>query len=206
MLRGEADLDLRMPVAPGPDLESVWHAFRTRLRSFVAGRVPRAADGDDIVQTVFLRLHQSLPALRDAERVHAWLYRTARRAIADHYRAPQRRREVAAGGLSELEVMAEADIPPADADDFLAFAACVAPMVETLPAAYREAIVLADLREVRVADAARAAGITLTAMKSRVRRGRQQLRRMLIECCDPETGPAAGRCASPDSRCGHSCA
>ena len=205
MLRGEAVRDLRLPVAPRPDVESVWHGFRGRLRAFVAGRVPRDADADDIVQDVFLRLQQSLPAVRDAERVHAWLYQTARRAIADHYRAPARRREQPSGGAAELEVLSAAGAPATTDEDFLAFAACLAPMVETLPAPYREAIVLADLREVRVADAARAAGVTLTAMKSRVRRGRQQLRKMLADCCELEAG-GPGRACGPESSCGGSCA
>ena len=193
MLRGEAGPNLRMPLAP--DVESVWHEFRDRLRAFVARRVPDA-DVDDIVQVLFLRLHQNLPALRDAERVHAWLYSAARRAIADRYRAPMRRREVPAGGAAELEAMATVDSAPGDPDaDFLVFAACLAPMVDALPAPYREAIVLADLREVRVADAARAAGVTLTAMKSRVRRGRQRLRGMLTACCDLEARRAPATCA-----------
>ena len=157
VLRGEATRDVRLSIAPAPDIEPIWHSFRGRLRAFVAGRLPRGADADDIVQDVFLRLHQSLPALRDADRVHAWLYRTARRAIADHYRVPARRREQPSGGAAELEALAPVEAPPAEAAaDFLAFAACLAPMVETLPAPYREAIVLADLREVRVADAPRA--------------------------------------------------
>jgi RNA polymerase sigma-70 factor (ECF subfamily) len=203
LLRSDAVRHLRVPVAA--DLEAAWHGFRARLRAYVARRIPRASDADDIVQSVFLRLHESLPGLRDADRVPAWLYRTARRAIADHYRSPARRRELPSGGAAELEAMAGSERPP-DGPDFHAFVGCVAPMVDALPAPYREAIVLADLREIRVADAARSAGVTLTAMKSRVRRGRQQLQRLLAACCELEAGRAPAARESPEAGCGGSCA
>src|SRR4029453_7441764 len=71
---------------PTLDTSALWLEFRSRLRSFVARRIADRADVEDMVQWVFLRLHESRGRLRQADRVHAWLYRTARRAIVDHYR------------------------------------------------------------------------------------------------------------------------
>ena len=61
------------------------------------------ADVDDIVQWVFLQLHRSLGEIRSGERIHAWLYSTARRAIADYYRSRSRRREVPSGDALDLD-------------------------------------------------------------------------------------------------------
>src|SRR6185295_3394933 len=107
VLHGRAVGELWMPVAepavaaaaapPLLDTGALWLAFRGQLRAFVARRISDGADVDDIVQFVFLRLLQSLNALREAERVQAWLYRTARRAIADYYRERSRKREVPSG-------------------------------------------------------------------------------------------------------------
>ena len=78
---------LRMQVA-----DPVWVELRSRLRSFVAGRVADQAVHDDLVQEILLRLHSSLPRLRDTDRLDAFAYQIARNAIIDHYRRPDRER------------------------------------------------------------------------------------------------------------------
>ena len=93
LLPGRGLRTLWMPVVPvlgpppgrGPDVDTaaLWLEFRGRLRAFVARRISDGADVDDTVQWVFPRLHESQAGLERTDRVHAWLYRTARRAIAD---------------------------------------------------------------------------------------------------------------------------
>ncbi len=62
-------------------------------------------------------------------------------------------------------------------------AACMAPMLRQLSPAYRQALTLADLEGVSQAEAAKRAGVTISGMKSRVQRGRKQLKAVLEECC-----------------------
>jgi RNA polymerase sigma-70 factor (ECF subfamily) len=57
------------------------------------------------------------------------------------------------------------------------------PMIRQLPPAYREAITLADLEGVNQAEAAARVGLSVSGMKSRVQRGRKQLKAVLEECC-----------------------
>ena len=168
--------------------ETLWSLFRDRLRAFVVRRVPHAADADDIVQWVFLQLHRSLGEIRSGERIHAWLYSTARRAVADYYRSRHRRREVPVGDVFDLDALPPGrDAVRGDDDgEPQAVAECLAPMVEMLPASYREAIVLTELQGLRLADAAQRTGVSLSGMKSRVQRARQKLRAMLLECCHLE--------------------
>src|SRR6476661_1624706 len=82
--------------------DTAWAELHANIRGFVRRRVREPADVDDIVQQVFLRVHQSLPTLRDAEKLHAWIYQTTRRTIVDHYRAPAHRREVPAGAAIDV--------------------------------------------------------------------------------------------------------
>ena len=78
-----------MPAEPdiGLDTARVWEEFAKRLRAFIAGRVSNAADVDDVLQTVYLRIHTRLPSLRSGTRLEVWLYRITRNAIIDFYRA-----------------------------------------------------------------------------------------------------------------------
>jgi RNA polymerase sigma-70 factor (ECF subfamily) len=168
-------------------LDLPWQELQGRLRAFIGRRVRNAADVDDLVQRVLLRIVSRAGDLRRAERVHAWMYRIARNAIADHYRSPTARREQASGGILEIAAATAPGIPaPTGGDDRAALrelAACLPPMIGRLPPRYREAIRMAELEGVTQADAARHAGVSLSGMKSRVQRARLQLRALVEECC-----------------------
>jgi RNA polymerase sigma-70 factor (ECF subfamily) len=167
--------------------EPPWEELHDNLRAFISRRVRNQADVDDLVQRVLLQIVKGLGSLRHAERLHAWVYRTARNVIADYYRAPFARRQVASGGADDLASVDAAEPRASSGEDDRAalqeLAACMAPMIRQLPAAYREAITLADLEGVNQADAAARAGVSLSGMKSRIQRGRKQLKAVLEECC-----------------------
>ena len=165
--------------------ETVWLEFRERLRAFVSRRVSNPADVDDIVQWVFLQLHRSLGEIRSGERIHAWLYSTARRSIVDYYRSAPRRREVLAGGAPELDALRPGVDTSTDDENgtHQEVASCLAPMVQRLSSADRDAIVQTEIQGLRLADAAARAGISLSGMKSRIQRARRRLRTAMLECC-----------------------
>lgn len=133
------------------ETQLLWAEFGDRLRGFIARRVANEADVDDILQEVFLRLHQHLNSVQRADRLGAWLFQITRNAIADHYRGPARRRELAADTTFELTVderdnavnTAEAERESAQAQQELA--TCLRPMVLRLPPRYRAAVSLVDL-------------------------------------------------------------
>lgn len=155
---------------------AVWRDVEARLRPFVARRVD-AHDVDDVLQDVSLRMLRGLPALRDDERLTPWLYQIARNAVADHLRARQRH-PLAHGELGD-EAADEPDAPTAEH----LLAACVAVFVARLPSPYREAVTLVELEGMTIKDAAAMVGISVSGMKSRVQRGRAQLREAMETCC-----------------------
>lgn len=155
-----------------------WEDVSTRLRSFVAARVP-GPDVDDVLQDVFVRMQRGLANLRDDDRLSGWLLQVARSAIAEHGRA--RARHPVADPAAAPEPVAE----PA-ADDRRAFDAlvgCVAAFVARLPSPYREAVTLVELEQQTIREAAALAGISVSGMKSRVQRGREKLRALFDDCC-----------------------
>ena len=156
-----------------------WRDVDERLRPFVARRVPDR-DVDDVMQDVFVRMQRGIAALRDDERLSAWMFQVARSAIAEHGRA--RARHPLAG---DAEAPERADAPPDDEDREAArsLAGCVATFVARLPSPYREAVTLVELEGRTVREAAALAGISVSGMKSRVQRGRAQLRALFEECC-----------------------
>ncbi len=163
-----------------------WQELHGNLRAFIARRVQNQADVDDLVQRVLLQIVTGLQSLRDVERLHAWVYRTARNVIIDYYRATGSRREHAAGDAIDIEADDPAPLEASDDSDGVALrelAACLAPMLNQLPPAHQEAIRIVDLEGATQQEAARRVGVSLSGMKSRVQRGRQQLRAVVEACC-----------------------
>ncbi len=153
-----------------------WSELEARLRPFVARRVP-GADVDDVLQDVFLRMQRGLSGLRDEERFGPWVYRVARSAISDHRRAAARHPSVT--GERPETAAAEEDEGSVERE----LAASIAPFVAALPSPYREALTLTELEGLPQREAAGMLGVSLSGMKSRVRRGRQQLRKAIEDCC-----------------------
>ncbi len=164
----------------GPTERRAWRDLEAKLRPFVARRLRSRADVDDVVQDVFLRMQRGLGALRDDERFGPWVYQVARSAIAEHLRAAARH------PLAEGDPPEESAPPPDDDDEGAVereLAAYVAPFVAMLPSPYREALTLTELEGLTQKEAAAMLGVSLSGMKSRVQRGRQQLRAALEACC-----------------------
>lgn len=169
--------------------EELWQLVHDGLRAFIAKRINDHGHVDDILQDVFVRVHRQVDSVSDPARIVSWIYQVTRNAIIDHYRSPRRQREIPAGLSSKLEVISEVHVipertPHGNAGETRAeLASCLRPMVERLSPAYREAITLVELEGLTQQAAAKQMGISLSGMKSRVQRGRKQLKRMLDECC-----------------------
>ena len=172
-----------MPVAApeAVDAARVFEEFHESLLAFIARRVRDRETAEDILQDVMLRIHRHAGELEQASAVGAWVYQIARNAITDHYRRSAARPERPAGiGLDGDEaVEPEPDENAARTE----IASCLKPFLDELPAHHREALVLTELGELSQADAARRLGVSPSGMKSRVQRGRAQLRDMLVACC-----------------------
>ena len=191
-----------------------WEELHGNLRAFIGRRVRNQADVDDLVQRVLLQIVKGLASLRDAERLHPWVYRAARNVIVDYYRSSAGRREVASGGAEDVAAASAQTQANSQGEERAALqelAGCMTPMIRQLPPPYREAVTLADLEGVNQADAAARAGVSLSAMKSRIQRGRQQLKAVLEDCCrvqldrrgaivayDPRKPNSCGPCGSCD--------
>jgi RNA polymerase sigma-70 factor (ECF subfamily) len=169
----------------------VFAEFQRRLRAVVSRRVRNAADVEDIVQETFLRIHRHLAQVRGADRLAAWVFQVARSAMVDHFR---RQRQPGDPLSDEHELPAPPDSAggPGPASEFEELAACLAPMIESLPPADREAIDLTEIKGLTQRAASTHAGVTLSGMKSRVQRARRKLKAMLLDCCRIELDRRGG--------------
>lgn len=155
--------------------DALWTAFSARLRGFIAKRVRGDADIDDILQEVFAKIHGGLGGLKVEDKLEAWLFQVARRAIADHLR---KRRLV--------ELPQEVAEKPVPLDISAEVASWLDPMMSLIPEEDREALSLTDLKGLSQKELAARLGLSVTGAKSRVQRARTRLRNALLDCCHLE--------------------
>lgn len=139
------------------------------------------ADAEEVAQEVFLRAWRGLERFEGRAALATWLYRIA---FNEAQRRLSRRQPatVAADLDGEDPVAAIPDTarrgPAAQALD-QEFAAVLEDALKRLPTEWRAAVVLRDLEGLSTADAAIAVGVRESAFKSRLHRGRMQLRGLL---------------------------
>ena len=175
-----------------PDTELLWREFRDRLRAFIARRVDNPADVDDLLQEVFLRIHQHLSTVRDTGRLVPWIFQLTRNAITDYYRAASRRYEipVSTPPNSELGTKESEGGSSLDSNELTLrhyqLAPCLAPLIERLPEHYRDAVLLVELEGLPQRELSERLAVSLSGAKSRVQRGREKLKDLLLHCCQVE--------------------
>jgi RNA polymerase sigma-70 factor (ECF subfamily) len=171
-------------MAQNIDVQQVWMEVRGRLRAFIAKRVADDAAVDDLLQEVFLKIHDKIDQVQDPRRLVSWIFTVTRRVIIDYYRTSHRQRELPAGLATDVESLMAAGEPKDDPDEpRIQLAGCLRPMVDQLAPEYRDALRLVELDGLTQQAAASTLGLSLSGMKSRVQRGRRQLKALLHDCC-----------------------
>jgi RNA polymerase sigma-70 factor, ECF subfamily len=180
---------MNQPDSPEPQrlndsLDTIWAEFSNRLRVFIRRRVNNDEVADDILQDVFMRVYSQLNTLRDLGRLESWVYQIARNAIIDHYRGRDDPSELPESiAAPEAAVESEA---AAEAEASTRLAPAVTAFLDYLPAKYREALLLTEFSGLTQKEAAGQLGLSLSGAKSRVQRGRDKLRELILECCHVE--------------------
>jgi RNA polymerase sigma factor (sigma-70 family) len=128
---------------------------------------------EDLLQITFSKIHRARGSYLRGAPVLPWILAIARRSFLDERRSAQVRTEDLSSDGSLPEPQHEERPLPVEVSDALEIA------IDRLPETYREAIVLTKITGLSVAEAATVLGATETAVKLRVHRGYNQLRKEL---------------------------
>lgn len=157
--------------------EQVWEAFHLPLQQFILKRIPDEATAEDVLQDVFLKIHQHIEKLKEARKLESWIYQITRNAIIDYYRSSR--------PTTTLEAAEILDLPEELPDDDVVseLLPCVRAMVRSLPELDRQALVLTEYQGLTQKELSERLGLSLSGAKSRVQRAREKLKQQLLECC-----------------------
>jgi RNA polymerase sigma-70 factor (ECF subfamily) len=139
-------------------------------------------EADDLTQDVFLKAYRGLAAFRGEAPPRAWLASIADNAVKNRYRALSRFRRIFTGSRDEensSEPTGRGTSPEEDARarESRRF---VAEALKLLPAEFRMPVVLRDLEEWSYEEIAHSLNLPIGTVKSRIARGRGQLKAILV--------------------------
>jgi RNA polymerase sigma-70 factor, ECF subfamily len=170
LLAAEAQLKALMLSALAGDAaayRALLAALGELLRRYYARRLRDAASAEDLVQETLIAVHTRRATYDTALPFTPWLYAVARYKLLDHLRRGRVRATVALDDAGDLfaEDESEAALARRDLDRLL----------ETLPAATREAIRQVKIEGLTTAEAAERSGRSEIAVRVGIHRGLKAL-------------------------------
>jgi RNA polymerase sigma-70 factor (ECF subfamily) len=138
-------------------------------------------DADDLTQEVFLKAYRGLAGFRAEAPPRAWLASIADNAVKNRYRSRSRFRRVFVGSTDADETL-DAPEPGKGPEELARIGESrryVAEALRLLPAEFRMPVVLRDIEEWSYEEIAASLGLPVGTVKSRIARGRGQLKDIL---------------------------
>jgi RNA polymerase sigma-70 factor (ECF subfamily) len=130
----------------------------------------------DVAQEALVRAWRALPGFRGEARFATWLYRITVNTARTHTTRATRRRT---HPLSEAVEPADGGVSPERAGESAAVRGKIEAALRDLPASIRSVVVMKDVYGWTHPEIAEELGITVTAAKVRLHRGRRRLRDVL---------------------------
>ncbi len=161
--------------------EQIWRELSNRLRQFIQSRGTSPSDADDILQIVFLRIHQKLSDLHKIDRLESWVFQITRNAIIDHFR----KKTTTTKRNTEINNALPTEIIELEESENLnkTVAGCLLTLIEHLPEDQKRAVSLYELEGFSQKEIAIKESVSLSGAKSRIQRGRKKLESLLRDCC-----------------------
>ncbi len=125
------------------------------------------SEAEDVCSETFLRIQARCGELRQGQAFRGGMYRIARNLCYDRMR--------------QKKLVALVDVAGEVREDRDALRIAVRRAVTSLPLEFREPIILCDLEELDIAEAACILDLTVPAMKTRLYKARRELRALLVE-------------------------
>jgi RNA polymerase sigma-70 factor (ECF subfamily) len=173
--------------APPLSAEEVFRDYAPRVYNLARRMLTSEADAEDVTQDVLLQVVRKLPTFRGEAAFPTWLHRVTVNAALAHRRKravqhEHRSRDPLEAFLDEERPEAPVrrwSVGPEEAALDRETQHLIERAIADLPEPYRDVFVLADVEGLPNAEIGAMLGLSLAAVKSRLHRARQTLRKAL---------------------------
>lgn len=159
-------------------IQEIWTDLHEELRKFIFSKVRDIDKSEDIMQDVFLKIHLNIHTLSDSSKLTSWVYQITRNAVADYYRKTNLEVQIDGFDFAEQE-----NNEPL----YLSLNNCINQKINKLPKKYKQAILLTYLDDYSQIALAEKLNLSYSGAKTRVQRGREKLKDLIIDCKNVET-------------------
>lgn len=175
------------------DVNHIWTSFHKELRAFIYNKTRNHSDTDDILQDVFAKIITNMDKIRQSENMRNYLFGMVRNAVNDYFRRKR---------YNESLTMAE-HLTEEESDSLNKSIAecCIRPFINKLPVLYREALLLTEFQDITQKELAKKLDVSYSGAKSRVQRGREKLKELILDCCALQSDSYGNLMARENNNC-----
>ncbi len=163
--------------------------YKDRLINFAYRFLGDYDEADDVVQETFIRVYYHKDAFRPVARFSTWLYTIATNLARTQLRRRKRHAIFSLGRKGrdrdekDFDLLDTRNAPDEMADQSLRHRA-IQKALDAMNPKFREAVILCDLQELTYEEICEITGLNIGTVKSRLNRGRAELKALLKEALD----------------------
>ena len=174
--------------------EALVHLYEKRVFALTLRMCGNPEDAAEAAQEAFLAAWQGLTFFRGDASFSTWLYRLVSNACVDLLRREGRRRASAGPSLDDEEL--NLDVPdetpsPQDEAERRELREEIERGLASLTPEHRQVLVLREIHQLSYDEIAQVLSLDVGTVKSRISRGRRQLRKILLESGNFSAVPAS---------------
>ena len=174
--------------------EQLVHLYEKRVLALTTRMCKNPADAEEAAQEAFLSAWQGLPFFRGDASFSTWLYRLASHACVDLLRRERRRQSAAGPSLNDEEVQLEVpDTAPSPQEqaERSELRQQIEAGLQALTPDHRQVLLLREMHQLSYDEIAQTLDVDVGTVKSRINRGRKQLRNFLLRSGNFSPPPAS---------------
>jgi len=148
--------------------------YQNMVINIVRSLTGNAHDAEDLAQEVFMKVYHNIGKFRGESKFSSWLYRVTVNSTYDHLRRSKQK-------ISSLDEFDNFDIADTRENQDILAKELVQQALTKVPYEYRSALVLKEIEGLSYQEIAESLKISIGTVESRIFRGRQILKEILIK-------------------------
>ncbi|HYE54904.1 MAG TPA: sigma-70 family RNA polymerase sigma factor [Chitinophagaceae bacterium] len=160
------------------ELAQLYVDLKGTLLDYISPKVRNKQDAEDILHNTFIKIAANLSPGNRPGKLRNWIFTVTKNNIIDYYRTKS-----TTGSLPLNEDLLDQSPVDEYIDVTKGLDCCLMNFVNQLPEEYKEILIDVELKGVKQKDLADKYGLAYSSIRSRVQRGREKLKNILLECC-----------------------
>lgn len=164
--------------------EELVRRYQRPISAYVYRMVGNYESALDLTQEIFIKVYSSLRRYRDEFKFSTWIYKIAHNAAVDHLRRNATREQSLIVGHEgdQFDLPVESNrLTPEQESERKERRGEIESVVRTLPANYRELIILRHSQDLSYEEIVDVTGLPLGTVKNRLFRAREMMRQQFVE-------------------------